>query len=73
MADLLIRDIPDEVIAAIDAHARRVGLSRTEYVRRTLERERARSAGPVVLEDLQRVASLASDLESPDVMADAWS
>ncbi len=73
MADLLIRDIPDEVIAAIDAHARRVGLSRTEYVRRTLERERAGSTGPVVLEDLQRVASLASDLESPDVMADAWS
>jgi plasmid stability protein len=41
MADILIRDIPEEVIAAIDARAKRVGLSRTEYLRRALERERA--------------------------------
>jgi plasmid stability protein len=73
MADLLIRDIPDEVIAAIDAHARRVGLSRTEYVRRTLERERTGGSGPVTLEHFERVASLAADLDLPDVMADAWS
>lgn len=33
MADLLIRDIPDEVIAAIDAHARKVGLSRSSTSR----------------------------------------
>ena len=30
MTDILIRDIPDEVIAAIDARARRVGLSLAE-------------------------------------------
>ena len=73
MADILIRDIPDEVIAAIDARARRVGLSRTESLRRTLERERAGSAGPLTLVHFQRVASLAADLDDPEVMANAWS
>ena len=73
MADILIRDIPDEVIAAIDARAKRVGLSRTEYLRRTLERERAGSTGPVTVDHLRRVAALAADLDDPDVMANAWS
>ncbi len=73
MTDILIRDIPDEVIAAIDARAKRVGLSRTEYLRRTLERERAGNTGPVTVEHFQRVASLAADLDDPGVMANAWS
>jgi hypothetical protein len=73
MTDILIRDIPDDVIAAIDARAKRVGLSRTEYLRRTLERERAGSAGPVSLDHFQRLASLATDLDDPDVMSNAWS
>ena len=34
MADMLIRDVPDDVIAALDAHAARLGLSRSEYVHR---------------------------------------
>jgi Ribbon-helix-helix protein, copG family len=34
--DVLIRDVPDDVIAALDAHAGRLGLSRSEYVRRRL-------------------------------------
>ena len=33
----MIRDVPDEVLAAIDANAKRVGLSRTDYLLRTLE------------------------------------
>lgn len=73
MTDILIRDIPDDVIAAIDARAKRVGLSRTEYLRRTLERERAGTAGPVSLDHFQRLASLATDLDDPDVMSNAWS
>ena len=36
MTDVLIRDVPEEVIAAIDAHAARLGVSRSEYVRRRL-------------------------------------
>lgn len=73
MTDILIRDIPDEVIAAIDARAKRVGLSRTEYLRRTLDRERAGSAEPVTVEHLDRIASLAADLDDPEVMSGAWS
>ncbi|MFM7045037.1 MAG: FitA-like ribbon-helix-helix domain-containing protein [Ilumatobacteraceae bacterium] len=73
MTDILIRDIPDEVIAAIDARAKRVGLSRTEYLRRALERERIGSSGPVSIGDLARLAMLAADVEDPSVMANAWS
>ena len=73
MTDILIRDIPDEVIAAIDARARRVGLSRTEYLRRTLERERVGGSEPVTVDHLKRVASLAADLDDPEVMSRAWS
>jgi plasmid stability protein len=73
MANILIRDIPDEVIAAIDARARRVGLSRTEYLRRTLDRERVGGSEPVTVDHLERVTSLAADLDDPEVMSGAWS
>ena len=73
MTDILIRDIPDEVLAAIDARAKRVGLSRTEYLRRTLERERVGGSGTVTIDHLKRVASLAADLDDPEVMSGAWS
>ena len=73
MPDILIRDVPDEVLAAIDAKAKRVGLSRTEYLRRALERERVVDAGPVSLDQLRRVAALAEDLNDPAVMSGAWS
>jgi plasmid stability protein len=72
MSDILIRNVPEEVVAAIDAKAKRVGLSRTEYLRRALERERVQSTGPVTVDQLARVASLAHDLDDPDVMSDAW-
>lgn len=73
MTDILIRDVPDEVLAAIDAKAKRVGLSRSEYLRRALERERTQHPGPVTVEQLRRVASLAGDLDDPAVMDGAWS
>lgn len=73
MTDILIRDVPDEVLAAIDAKAKRVGLSRTEYLRRALERERLPEVAAVTVEQLQRVASLARDLDDPEVMSGAWS
>lgn len=73
MTDILIRDVPDEVLAAIDSKAKRVGLSRTEYLRRALERERVADTGPVTVEQLRRLAALAQDLDDPDVMAGAWS
>ena len=73
MTDILIRDVPDEIISAIDGKAKRLGLSRTAYLRRALDRERNTSEVPVTLEALARFATLAADLDDPDVMSKAWS
>lgn len=73
MPDILIRDVPEDVLAAVDAKARRVGLSRTEYLRRTLERERATSDASVTVDSLAELARRVRDLNDPDVVGDAWS
>ena len=72
MTDMLIRDVPDDVIAALDAHARRLGLSRSEYVRRRLAQEAATFGSPVSVQDLARFADSFGDLADPDVMSQAW-
>jgi hypothetical protein len=72
MTDLLIRDVPEEVIAAIDAKARRVGVSRTEFLRRTLMRESATGGGEVTVGDLARFAETFADLADDDIMRQAW-
>jgi len=69
---MLIRDVPDDVIAALDAHAGRLGLSRSEYVRRRLAQDAATSGSPVRVENLARFADVFHDLADPDVMAQAW-
>ena len=71
MSDLLIRDVPDDVIAAIDAAARSLGLSRTEYLRRALARER-RPMGPVTVSDLESFSEQFSDLADQAVIDQAW-
>jgi hypothetical protein len=72
MTDLLIRDVPDEVVAAVDARASRLGLSRSEYVRRRLAQD-AVSAGPTVTtQDLAQFAEVFADLDDPAVMSRAW-
>lgn len=71
MTDVLIRDVPDDVIAAVDAHAARLGLSRSEYLRRRLAQDMT-SPGPVSIHDLARFADLFGDLADPDVMSQAW-
>lgn len=72
MPDILIRDLPDHVVAAIDANAQRLGLSRNEYLRRHLGTE-ARSRATVTVADLKRSAQALADLNDPDVMSGAWS
>jgi plasmid stability protein len=54
MTDLLIREVPDDVLTAIDVRAKRLGLSRSEYLRRALAREAAISELAVTSEALQR-------------------
>lgn len=72
MADVLIRDVPDRVLAAIDSEARHLGLSRSAYLRRVLERSTGTTAGSVTVEDLDRFSEAFADLADPDVMDQAW-
>ena len=72
MTDMLIRDVPDEVVAAVDARASRLGLSRSEYVRRRLAQDAASAGAVVSTGDLDRFSELFGDLDDPDVMSRAW-
>jgi hypothetical protein len=72
MANILIRDIPDDVVAAIDAKAQRAGVSRSEYVRRALSRERSDTEATVSIADLERFAERFADLDDAEVMRSAW-
>jgi len=73
MTDILIRDVPDDVVAAIDAKAQRVGLSRTEYLRRVLAREGTASEREVTEDDFRWFSATFADLKDPAVMDRAWS
>ena len=72
MTDVLIRDVPDDIIAVVDAHAALLGLSRSEYLRRRLAQDAAVSGSPVSTQDLVRFAGVFSDLADPEVMSRAW-
>lgn len=72
MTDLLIRDVPEEILVAIDAKAQRLGLSRSEYLRRALARERATTDVGVTVDDLSRFAETFADLADAEVMRQAW-
>lgn len=73
MSDVLIRDVPDDVLAVIDHRANYLGLSRSEYLRRQLSQEAGRSDAPVTAADLQRFSDTIRDLGDPEVMDQAWS
>lgn len=72
MSDLLIRDVPNEVLAALDVLASRLGLSRTEYVRRRLAQDAQSARSVVTAQDLRRFSAAFADLADPDVMDAAW-
>ena len=72
MADVLVRDVPEEVVAALDAYAARLGISRTEYLRRRLAEAAAQAAGSVTVEDLRATAEFFRDARDPDVIREAW-
>jgi hypothetical protein len=73
MSDVLIRDVPDEVLAVIDHRAAYLGLSRSEYLRRQLSQDAGRSDAVVTAADLERFSHTVRDLGDPDVMGQAWS
>ena len=67
------RDVQEDVLAAIDARARRMALPRTEYIRRTSSRERGAAAPAATVEDLAEFANTFADLTHADVVRRAWS
>ncbi len=73
MPDMLIRDVPDEVIAAIDSRAAALGLSRNEYLRRRLRQDAHQAGRAVEVEDLRKLGAVLADLTDREVMSRAWS
>ncbi len=71
MGDILIRNVPVGVLAVIDARAARLGLSRTEYVRRRLAQD-AVGEETVSAAHLAAFSEMFADLGDDDVMAGAW-
>ncbi len=72
MADVLVRDVPENVVAALDARASRLGPSRSEYLRRRLAQEVLNHAQPVTVEHLTEFAEAGADLADAEVMKGAW-
>jgi len=71
MSDVLIRDVPDDVLAAIDARAAALGLSRTVYLRRRLAQD-AVAWSPLTVADLEVFGRSFADLLDTEVMGKAW-
>jgi plasmid stability protein len=72
MSDVLIRGVPDDVLAGLDARAARLGLSRVEYIRRRLAQDASATGLPVSVEDLRGFATEFADLSDPSIMGGAW-
>lgn len=70
--DLLIRDFPED-LDLLDEQARRLGLSRVEYLRRQLHQTARRLDSEVTVADLRNLADLIGDLDEESVMTRAWS
>jgi hypothetical protein len=71
VADLRIEDVPEEVVAALEMCAARLGMSCGRYVRRLLAREAA-AVPAVSAADLAWFAGCFAGLAGPVVMARAW-
>lgn len=72
MTDVLIRDVPEEVVRALDGRADRLGISRNEYLRRRLAQDAMSGTRPVAVDDLKRLSASLTDLADEQVMAEAW-
>ena len=70
MADVLIRDIPPEVLAAIDARAQRVGLA-VGVLAKGVGRAHQDPA-MVTIADLEQFSSTFADLADDELMGAAW-
>lgn len=72
MSDVLIRDVPDDVLAGIDARASELGLSRVEYIRRRLAQDARTVRVSVTRDDLHRLGQAVAGLSDDELMRKAW-
>jgi hypothetical protein len=72
MSDVVIRDIPDDALAVMDQLAARMGLSRTEFIRRRLIQDARAARISVTAEDWSRFTDTYRDLGESAVMDHAW-
>lgn len=72
MSDILIRNIPDDVLAGLDARAAELGLSRVEYIRRRLAQDARTTRVRVTSDDLRRLGQVAAGLADEELMREAW-
>jgi hypothetical protein len=72
MTDVLVRDVPEDVVAALDVRASHLGLSRNEYLRRRFAQEAGTTGGKVTVEHLRLFAETFADLADTEVMKGAW-
>ncbi len=72
MSDVLIRDVPDDVLTAIDARAAEMGLSRVEYIRRRLAQDARIVPVRVTPEDLSRLGVTLAALADEQFISEAW-
>ena len=72
MSDLLIRDVPEDVLATLDQLAASLGLSRSEYIRRRLTQDAQTARIAVTSADWHQFADTYRDLGDATVMDQAW-
>ena len=73
MADVLIRGLDEDVVAGLDAEARRADLSRNEYLKRYLAKEHRRpQRRTITAQDLERFSEVFADARDPEIMAAMW-
>lgn len=73
MPDVLIRDVPNDDLVRLDARAAKLGLSRTQYIRRRLAQDARGGSLDVAVDDLKRFSATHPDLADDEVMSRAWS
>lgn len=74
MTDVLIRDVPEDDLRRIDDEAARLGLSRNAFLRLEMHRiAKHRTVRPATAADYQASLDALTDINSDDVMRQAWS
>lgn len=74
MTDVLIRDVPEDDLRKIDDEAARLGLSRNAFLKREMHRiAKHRTVRPATAQDYEASLVALTDINSDDVMRQAWS